>query len=432
LVRSVHTAVVPRRAANYSGVGQFAGRDAVPQSVGERFRQELAELEVGDPQYAVRVVDRLLAAGIDAGASDLHLAPTEAGLEMRWRIDGVLHFVGAVPAETAGHVVARLKVLAELLTYRTDIPQEGRIRAGSDRLERRLSTFPTLYGEKAVVRLFAAGQGLRTIDDLDFPAEVAAGLRSALAETSKAVLVTGPAGSGKTTTLYACLREVAAQSAGGRSLVSLEDPIEVVVAGVAQSQVNPAAGFDLATGLRSILRQDPEVIMVGEIRDRPTAETALQAALTGHLVLSSFHAGSAAEALSRLADMGMEPYLLRSGLRTIVGQRLVRRLCQCAREESGPDERLGLPVACARVALGCAACGGSGYRGRLVVAEHLAIEPHGVGRAILAQRDALHLEREAVAAGMVTLRQRACQAVEAGLTSPAEVRRVLGPAALEG
>ena len=209
----------------------------------------------------------------------------------------------------------------------------------------RLSTFPTLYGEKAVVRLFAgAGRFLR-LDDLGLPDEVREALGALLAETSGAIVLSGPAGSGKTTTIYACLRELVAATAGRRSLATLEDPIEVAVPGVTQSQVNLAAGFTLETGLRSLLRQDPEVIVVGEIRDRPTAETAFQASLTGHLVLTTFHAGSAAGALGRLADMGIEPYLLRSGVLAVVSQRLLRRLCpDCRRETSDPAARLGLPV----------------------------------------------------------------------------------------
>ena len=224
------------------------------------------------------------------GASDLHLQPTADGLELRFRIDGVLQPVGRIPAAVAGNVTARLKVLAELLTYRTDVPQEGRIRRPQDDVEMRVSSFPTLFGERIVVRFFAGAQRYQRLDDLGLPADVSAPLRQLLNETSGAILVTGPAGSGKTTTVYACLRELAAsvtsavEARSQRSLVSLEDPIEVVVPGVAQSQVNPVAGFDLATGVRFLMRQDPEVIMVGEIRDRPTAEAAFQASLTGHLL----------------------------------------------------------------------------------------------------------------------------------------------------
>jgi len=389
-------------------------------------RAEFAALDPAHPQYATQLVERLLAAGRAAEASDLHLQPTAAGLDVRWRIDGVLEHVATLPPRAAPNVIARLKVLADLLTYRNDTPQEGRIRGGESGVEIRVSTLPTLYGEKAVVRLFADRNRYAALDSLGFDSDLLAALRRLLAETSGALLVTGPAGSGKTTTLYACLREIAAQSAGGRSLASLEDPIESAVSGVAQSQVNPAIGFDLSAGLRFLLRQDPEVIMVGEIRDAATAEVAFQASLTGHLVLSSFHAGGAAGAISRLSDMGIAPYLLRSGILAIVSQRLVRKLCPCARPAASPEALLGLPVERAWLPAGCAECRGSGYQGRAVLAEMLLAEASDLGRAILSRSDKTQLEQLAVRGGMIPLRQRACQAVAACVTSPAEVRRVLG------
>ncbi|MHC4403443.1 MAG: GspE/PulE family protein, partial [Planctomycetota bacterium] len=271
-------------------------------SIHDLVDRELSASDPGDPQFASRAVDRVLAAGRDHGASDLHLQPTASGLVVRFRIDGVLQSAGTFPPAVAANVVARLKVLADLLTYRTDVPQEGRIRSPQADVEMRVSTFPTLHGERAVVRLFAGPRQFERLDDLGLPDDVLGPLRRLLGETSGAILATGPAGCGKTTTIYACLRELAAAGDAVRSLVSLEDPIEVAVEGVAQSQVNPAADLDLATGLRFLMRQDPEVIMVGEIRDRPTAEAAIQATLTGHLLLSTFHAGSAAEAIGRLSD----------------------------------------------------------------------------------------------------------------------------------
>jgi type II secretory ATPase GspE/PulE/Tfp pilus assembly ATPase PilB-like protein len=290
----------------------------------------------------------------------------------------------------------------------------------------RVSTFPTLHGERAVVRLFSASGQFLHVADLGLPPEVGERLQALLAETSGTILITGPAGSGKTTTLYACLRELVRGAAGRKSIVTLEDPIEVAVPGVAQSQVQPVAGFDLATGLRSVLRQDPEVVMVGEIRDRATAEGVFGAALTGHLVLTTFHAGSAAGAISRLSDMGIEPYLLRSGILAVISQRLLRRLCDCSRASTEVADRLGLPVRQVRLPAGCPHCLHTGYRGRLVIAEMLLPQPNEVGRAILSREDANQLEQRAMAAGMTTRWQRAAAAIEAGDTSPAEVRRVLG------
>jgi type II secretory ATPase GspE/PulE/Tfp pilus assembly ATPase PilB-like protein len=387
----------------------------------------LARLDPADPRYATDAVDAILAGAKGADASDVHFQPSADGLEIRWRVDGVLQPVGVLPSKLGPNVVARLKVLAELLTYRTDIPQEGRLRVGTGAVEMRLSTFPTLHGEKAVVRVFAGPGRLLRLADLGLPEEIRATLEAALAETSGAVVLSGPAGSGKTTTIYACLRELAARSKGERSLTTLEDPIESDLAGVAQSQVNPTAGLTLETGLRALLRQDPEVIAIGEIRDRTTAELALQAALTGHLTLTTFHAGSACEVIGRLLDMGLEPYVIRSGLRAVVAQRLARRLCpECALPCQSNEDLLGLPVQQARLPRGCEACRGTGYAGRLVIAEMLLPHDHDLGAAILSRHDVHELERTALAGGMIGRWQRAYRAVEEGFTSPGEIRRVLG------
>ena len=386
----------------------------------------IAALDAQSPRFVPEAVDLVLHCARKLGASDVHLQPGPDAMGVRWRVDGVLLPAVTLPRVFAPNVVARLKVLADLLTYRSDIPQEGRIRSGAGGgIEMRVSTFPTLHGEKAVVRLFAESNRHRRVGDLGLPSKVAATLSLLLGETSGMILLTGPAGAGKTTTLYACLRDLVATTEGARSLASLEDPIEADVPGVAQSQVRPSDGFDLATGLRSLLRQDPEVIAVGEIRDRATAEGAFGASLTGHLVLTTFHAGSACGAVGRLCDMGIEPYVLRSGLLAVLAQRLVRRLCAaCSRDADG--EFLGLHVQRARVAVGCSACRGTGYDGRTILTEILLPGQGEVGRAILDRNHVTGIEAAAVASGMLTRWDRARMAVEEGLTSPAEVRRVLG------
>lgn len=357
---------------------------------------------------------------------------------MDWRIDGVLQSIAHIP-DIATNVVARLKVLSQLLTYRTDVPQEGRIIEPLDsrkppgfndsilndrQVEMRVSTFPTLHGEKAVVRLFIGSGQYRRLSDLGMPASIDAEWRRFLASTNGVLLVSGPAGSGKTTTLYASLREILHESPERRSIVTLEDPIEAEVPGITQSQVNGSAGFDYARGLRSLLRQDPEVIMVGEIRDRETAETSFQASLSGNLVLTSFHAGSSAEAISRVSDLGVEPYLLRSGLLGILSQRLLRRLCNCATPSDNPTDALGLEVGQFDTPVGCEQCAGTGYSGRLLLAEVLNPRAGDLGRAILLREDADELERHAITVGMQTLFTQACKAVEARDTSPTEVRRL--------
>ncbi|MGE3315372.1 MAG: GspE/PulE family protein [Planctomycetaceae bacterium] len=398
------------------------------ESLELQFQASLPKIPPTNRDYVPQLVESILSAARTHGASDVHLRPTGDALEMLWRIDGALQPVYAFSPELAPKVIARLKVLAELLTYQTETPQEGRIRDGSATSETRLSTFPTIYGEKGVLRIFADTRRYQRIGDLGLAPEIRDGLSRLLGETSGLILITGPAGSGKTTSNYACLREILNKSRGSRSLVSLEDPIESAIAGVDQSQVNSGAGFDLLTGLRSLVRQDPEVIMVGEIRDRSTAEVVFQASLTGHLVLTTFHAGSSAGAVSRLSDMGIEPYLLRSGILAILSQRLLRQLCDCAQDASDSQQFLGLPVSKARLATGCEKCAGTGYRGRFVVAEMLEPQRTDMGRAILARSDSSSLEAMARKAGMISQYERACHAVEAGRTSPEELIRVFGAA----
>ncbi len=398
----------------------------MPLSLQQQFRGESPELPRTHPEFVLKLVESVLVAARKAGASDIHLLPGEDGLAMSWRIDGVLHPIEVLPRAIAPNIIARLKVVAQLLTYQTDVPQEGRIHLLEGNAETRVSTFPTLFGEKCVIRLFAGSDRFRHVDDLGFGSELATSLKSMLARRGGMILISGPAGSGKTTSIYACLREITEREDHPRNVATLEDPVEAVMPGVAQSQVRPIAGFDYETGLKSLLRQDPEVIAVGEIRDRTTAQVAVQAALTGHLILTTFHAGSAAEALNRLLEMGLEPYQVRSAVLAVLNQRLLRRLCDCAVESTDPLDRLGMPVDRVRKAAGCEKCRGTGYQGRFLIAELLIPEVHAVGRSILDRDDAIELERRAVAAGMKTRWHRAADAVTAGITSPVEIRRVLG------
>ncbi len=379
------------------------------------------------PRTAGDVTDavaRLLEVARAARASDLHLLPTRNGLQVTWRLDGVVQPLATWPRELAPNVVSRLKVLAELLTYRVDLPQEGRLRpaAGSSMndpatadIEMRLSTFPTLHGEKAAIRLFVGSGDHRTLDQLGLPDPLLVDLRAQLAETSGCLVFAGPAGSGKTTTAYACLRELLARH-GGRSVVTLEDPIEAELPGVAQTQVHRPAEFTYAVGLRSLMRQDPDVILVGEIRDRETADTTFQASLTGHLVLTTLHAGSAAHGVSRLRDLGVESYRLRAGLRGVFCQRLLRRCCECQLRTPTPR--------------GCPACWETGYRGRLLIAECLlparfAIDSQA-GSTDWTTAPIADLRQLAEAAGLRPLNLQAQHAIAAGLTTTAEAARVLG------
>jgi general secretion pathway protein E len=371
-------------------------------------------------------VDSLLDFAHAVGTSDVHVQPTRVGIEVKFRNDGVLQTLGNFPLGANSSIISRLKVMARLLTYQSEVPQEGRIESPNHGREIRVSTFPTLYGERGVLRFFGHDKEYTTLDELGNPIAVTRQIREALLETSGAILITGPAGSGKSTTLYACLRHLVDSNKGSRSIVSIEDPIEVPVEGVAQSQVNIGAGFDLKTGLRSLMRQDPEVIIVGEIRDRDTAEFAIQASLTGQLLLATFHADTATTAVTRLIEMQIEPFLVRSGLIAVINQRLLRALCVCAKESTNAHDFEGMDVERVRVPVGCMRCNRSGYFGRLIISEYLDLRNAGLGSGILMKSDSRELYRLAIGCGMVPLAEQAAEIVRQGKTSPAEVRRVLG------
>jgi type II secretory ATPase GspE/PulE/Tfp pilus assembly ATPase PilB-like protein len=364
----------------------------------------------------------------------VHFEPTNRSVEVRYRMDGVLQTVAELSRELAPNVVARLKVKAELLTYRLDVPQEGRMQDSIRQygVEMRVSTFPTIHGEKVVVRVFDPSGRTMDLDQLGLPSRTLDALKAMLCERTGAILLTGPSGSGKTTTIYACLRHLVETSRGGRHIVSIEDPVEQVIEGVTQSQARPGREFDFARGLRSLLRQDPEVIMIGEVRDSETAAIAIEAALTGHLVISTLHAGSACGVVSRLLDMGIEPYLLTSGLKGILNQRLVRIACSNCRKPGQRDSEVWrVRDSESRATLGgsvggCEQCSGTGYRGRMLLAELMTIDDT-MRRAILAKSDTATLELAASSILPSSLRDAADRAIGDGLTTQEEIQRVLGP-----
>ncbi|MCY2934571.1 MAG: GspE/PulE family protein [Planctomycetota bacterium] len=380
------------------------------------------------------IVDAVLAEAFMLGASDAHLTPSAHGLRVSWRLDGVLHPVGVIPQPLSAPVVARLKVLAGLLTYRLDVPQEGRIPGNSatNRREIRISTFPTLHGERAALRFVESSGRREVLSQIGLPESILQSVSQALDWTSGMVVITGPAGSGKTTTLYACLREIVSRSEQSRGVVSLEDPIESALEGVAQTALEARAGLGLAELVKAVLRQDPDVIAIGEIRDRPTAESAFQAALTGHLVLTTTHAGDSVEVLTRLMDMRIAPYIIKSGLRAILAQRLLRKLCCVCRVEADQkssqvgDLGTGLDQWFEPAMEGCSACRHTGYDGRLMIAEWLELGDNSVGRALASRRDARPLRRLVEKSGAQTLMKDAIDRAKAGDTSPLEIRRVLG------
>lgn len=365
----------------------------------------------GGAAPAVAVVERLLARALAAGASDLHVEPEAADWSIRLRLDGVLHPAARLPRHAAPTLVARLKVLADLPTYVNDVPQDGRIpraRAGGPS-DLRLAVLPTVHGEKAVVRLFERPVEARSLGALGLPDDAAQALERAVLAPQGVVVLSGPAGSGKSTTIHAALQLVLERSQGARSVVGIEDPVERVVPGITQTQVNPGAGFGYAEALRAFLRQDPEVIYVGEARDAATAGVVIEAGLTGHLVITTLHAGSCAQVLTRLLEMKLEPHLLSSALSVVFAQRLVRRTCAGCR------------------AAGCPACLGTGYRGRAPLVEHATLGPL-VRRAVLERADEAALAAAMRAQGQRGLREHGHALVEQGVTSARELERVLGPA----
>ena len=360
-------------------------------------------LEAGEDAPAIRLVNAVLYEAVRAGASDIHIEPFERTLAVRLRVDGVLQDLLAPPLRLHAALASRVKIMAGLDIAERRLPQDGRIalRVGGRDVDVRVSIVPTAAGERVVLRLLDRASVLRDVSDLGLSAATTAGLSSILACPHGLFLVTGPTGSGKTTTLYALLRRLAT---GERNILTIEDPVEYQLRGIGQMQVAPRIGLTFAAGLRAILRQDPDVILVGEIRDRETMEIAMQAALTGHLVLATLHTNDAASALTRLLDMGAESFLIASSVLGALAQRLVRRVC----------------AACAGA--GCAACHGDGFRGRTGIHELLVIDDEA--RALIMRRsDASALRRHATAAGMTTLREDGFGKAAAGITTEGEVLR---------
>ncbi|HEX7980181.1 MAG TPA: GspE/PulE family protein [Gemmatimonadaceae bacterium] len=353
---------------------------------------------------AIQLVDQLLAEGIQAGASDIHIEPEEQGIAVRHRIDGVLRQSRLLARSLAPSLVSRVKILSGLDIADRMRPQDGRARIAvrGTVVDLRVSTLPASHGEKIVVRVLDASTGLRTLDAIGFIDADVVRIRSLLDQREGLVLVTGPTGSGKTTTLYAALREVQAR---GVNVVTVEDPIEYRLPGIVQVQVHEKAGLTFGAALRSIMRQDPDVILVGEIRDRETAEIAIQAALTGHLVFSTLHTNDAASAIARLVDIGAASYQIATAVKGVVAQRLVRRLC----------------TGCAGA--GCRECGDVGYRGRRAIAEILVASPE-FERRVAAGAPPESIADAARANGCIPLWESGLALVRRGETSIDELRRV--------
>lgn len=375
------------------------------EALGDRLHRAVFLPDEESPMgQAVRI---LLEDAAAEGVSDIHLNPVPEGLEVFYRLDGVLHRKALIDPERSERFIGKIKVLASLLTYRRDVPQDGQIPAAEvgGSTDVRVSIFPTVRGEKAVLRFFLHDDRKFELGRLGLETSLEARLRKAIARPDGVILLTGPSGSGKTTTIYALLREIVSPSSGPlRHVLTLEDPVEHTLPGVTQTQINLSSGLTFASALRSLLRQDPQVIMVGEIRDRETAHVAMEAGLTGHLVISTIHSGTAAGVAVRLLEMGIESHILTSALTCILAQRLVRRRCP------GGE---------------CPDCHGTGYVGRQAFGELLEVDD-ALRRVLAGSPTRSAIEEAACAGGMVPLHRAGEMLVQSGSTSEEEVRRVLG------
>ncbi|TWB32041.1 GspE/PulE family protein [Nitrospirillum bahiense] len=410
----------------YEAAPAAANQDEIPDLL-EGDAERLRDLASEGP--VVRLVGNAIQAALAAGATDIHVEPMADRLVVRHRVDGILREAEVLPRRVAAGFITRVKVMAGLDIGERRLPQDGRIRQTLQgrEIDFRVSTTPTVHGEDVVMRILDQQTAGGRLDSLGLPAWVADPLAAELDRPHGIVLVTGPTGSGKTTTLYAGLRGM---DAARRKILTVEDPVEYLLDGINQTQVKPGIGLTFAHALRSFLRQDPDVILVGEMRDGETTKVAVQAALTGHLVLSTLHTNDAAGAVPRLMDMGVDPYLLASTLNGVLAQRLVRTLCPHCRQPHALSAEaaaaLGLPARLTTVyrAVGCPACNGTGYRGRCAIAEWLPINDQV--RALIRQgASSAEIEAAAVATGgMVPLYQDGLQRVLDGVTTPEEILRV--------
>jgi type IV pilus assembly protein PilB len=413
--------------------------DVVSEQDGQIEEQELGEgagevvdlRETADDAPVVKLVNQIVAQGVEQGASDIHLAPDGRELRVRFRVDGVLHDATTVPRRMAGGVISRVKIMAEMNIAERRLPQDGRVGLTVDgrHIDLRVVTLPSVLGEAIVMRVLDKESVVTSLDKLGFSDTDRGRFERACHETHGAVLVTGPTGSGKSTTLYAALQML---NTPEKNIITVEDPVEYEMDGLTQLQVAAKHGLTFAAGLRSMVRADPDVIMVGEIRDAETARIAIESALTGHLVLSTLHTNDAPSALTRLIEMGIEPFLVASALDCVVAQRLARMLCpNCKRRtivsaevlrENGYKALVDLE---AYEPVGCRRCAGSGYRGRLGLYEVMSVSSE-IRSLALERRPAEEMREVAVRQGMRRLRDDGLEKVKQGRTSIAEIARVIG------
>lgn len=415
----------------YESIPGFENR--VFQNTETTYQQHSELLNVNekadDHGAVVKTINSIIVQAVRAGASDIHFEPQEKGVRVRFRIDGALREIMTLPKTTSVPLVSRIKIIAEMDIAEKRLPQDGRVMIAVDGrpIDMRVSTLPTIFGEKVVMRILDKARRLLKLDALGLTPPLLESYRRLIRMSHGMILVTGPAGSGKTTTLYATLNEL---NSSDINIVTIEDPVEYVLEGINQMGVNPKAGLTFATGLRSILRQDPDVIMIGEIRDKETADIAVRAATTGHLVFSTLHTNDAAGALLRLIDMGVEPYLVASSVEGVIAQRLVRRICpKCKRMyhllNHAPEKVfLGAEIQILYKGEGCKECGHTGYQGRVALWEILQVTPE-IRELIIKKAVAGRIKEKAREQGMQTLWENGLAKVQQGITTMEEVMRVV-------
>ena len=407
-----------------------AGRDIYDISAGDvEDEDHLRDLASEAP--IIRLVNRLIFNAVEQKASDIHFEPFENEFKARYRIDGVLHDVESPPHRLQAAIISRVKIMAKLDIAERRLPQDGRIklRISDKEIDFRISTIPTLFGESLVMRILDRDTLILDLDKLGFPKDVLAQYKQLTKQPYGMILVTGPTGSGKTSTLYTTLAKI---NSPENKIITLEEPVEYQLNGVNQIQVNQKIGMSFASGLRSIVRQDPDIILVGEIRDRETAEIAIQSALTGHLLFSTLHTNDAAGAVTRLLDMGVESFLLSSTLLGVLAQRLVRVICPECKRRIEPEERLLKsmeisPDESAKIQFfagkGCEACRYTGFRGRTAIFEYLPVNEQ-IRKEIIKKSSAERIKEVAVKSGMLTLRQDGWRKVRGGMTTIPEILKV--------
>lgn len=394
------------------------------QEIEAKKLQDLAE-----EAPVIKLVNIIIMNAIREGASDIHIEPEENMLRIRYRIDGVMQEVPAPPKNLQAAILSRLKIMSEMDIAEKRVPQDGRfrIKVENKQVDMRVSTLPTIFGENIVMRILDVSRALLGLDQLGFAPKILEEYTKTIHKSYGIVLVTGPTGSGKTTTLYSSLNVI---NTIDKNIITVEDPVEYRMKLIRQAQVNVKAGLTFASGLRAILRQDPDVVMVGEVRDLETAEVSIQAALTGHLVFSTLHTNNAPGAVTRLVDMGVEPFLVSSSILAIIAQRLVRRICLNCKEEYVPTEAIllqaGMDPKQKSFKLyhgkGCKVCMNTGYKGRICIFELML--PNDKIRSLVVQKASMDvIRREAVAAGMKTMRDDGLAKVQEGITTVEEVIR---------